>query len=107
MRAARVDQNQSEIVDALRRVGCSVQDLHEVGQGCPDLLVGVPSYYTMIDPENGERFMVNASHNILLEVKSAHGKLNEREAAWHADWRGQVCIVRSVDEALAAVGILP
>ena len=40
MSAARVDANQPEIVKALRGVGATVQHLHKVGQGCPDLMVG-------------------------------------------------------------------
>ena len=39
-RAARVDRNQAEIVVALRAGGASVQPLHAVGKGVPDLLVG-------------------------------------------------------------------
>ena len=38
-RAARVDDNQGQIVDALRRVGCSVWSLAGVGKGFPDLAV--------------------------------------------------------------------
>jgi hypothetical protein len=40
MRAARVDANQKKIVAALRGYGCAVQHLHEVGRGCPDLVIG-------------------------------------------------------------------
>jgi hypothetical protein len=40
MRAARVDKNQADIVKALRGYGCAVQHLHEVGRGCPDLVIG-------------------------------------------------------------------
>ena len=40
--APRVDRNHSEIVDALRQAGASVQSLVKVGDGCPDLLVGAP-----------------------------------------------------------------
>ena len=40
-RAARVDRNHSEIVEALRRVGASVQPLHGVHDGVPDLLRGL------------------------------------------------------------------
>ena len=41
MRAKRVDQNQKDVVKALRDSGAYVFHLHEVGQGCPDLLVGI------------------------------------------------------------------
>jgi hypothetical protein len=88
-RAARVDSNQSEIVAALRAVGVSVQPLHTVGKGCPDLLCGV------------------RGTNLLLEIKDGNKppsarKLTPDEAAWHESWRGQVAIVESVDEAIAA-----
>ena len=34
-RAAKVDANQPEIVQALRKAGCFVQPLHTVGQASP------------------------------------------------------------------------
>jgi hypothetical protein len=81
-RAAKVDANQPEIVAALRAAGLSVAPLHFVGRGFPDLLVG--SY--------GE--------NILLELKTAKGKLTPDEAKWHEQWRGQVAIARTIADAL-------
>ena len=81
----RVDANQSEIVTALRQAGCSVQDLHEVGHGCGDILVG----------RNGI--------NYVLEIKAPGGKLNEREREWHSTWRGQVAVVHSAEEALKII----
>ena len=36
----RVDMNQPEIVADLRGIGATVQHLHMVGKGCPDILVG-------------------------------------------------------------------
>lgn len=82
MTGKRVDANQGEIVDALRAVGASVQDLHELGRGVPDLLVGWRGV------------------NVLMEVKAQGGALNDRETRWHSEWRGQVAVVRSVEEAL-------
>jgi len=84
-RNARVDANQKEIVDALREVGASVQHLHMVGRGCPDILVGW------------------AGNNFLLEIKQDKGKLTEDEKNWHAEWNGQVAVVRNFTEALAAL----
>ena len=83
----RVDANQAEIVAALRKAGCSVQDLHEVGRGCPDIVAGL------------------GSANYLLEVKTPRGKLTDDEADWHLRWRGQVAVVRSPEAALRAVGL--
>ncbi len=92
MRAARVDANQAEIVDALRKVGCTVQPLHAVGQGVPDLLVGY------------------RGNNVLIEVKDGSKppsarKLTPDQVNWHGDWRGQVVVVQNVKEAFEAVGI--
>jgi hypothetical protein len=91
--AARVDENQKEITRALRLVGASVQTLHRVGQGCPDLLVGY------------------RCHNYLFELKNPDAppnkqRLTECESKWHVDWRGRVEVVRSVDEVLRAIGAI-
>lgn len=89
-RAAKVDRNQAEIVGYLRQLGASVQPLHSVGQGCPDLLVGW---------QGG---------NYLLEVKDGEAppsgrKLTPDQVAWHAEWRGQVLTVKNADEARRAL----
>ena len=87
--AKRVDGNHAEIVRALRQVGCSILDLSPIGHGCPDLLAG------------------RAGRLYLLEVKNPQGRnrVNEQQQAWHAGWPGLVAVVRSVDEALRAVGV--
>ena len=85
-RAARIDNNQIEIVAVLRGVGAIVTPTHQIGHGFPDLVVGY------------------RGQNYLLEVKEPHGRLTADEATWHDCWRGQVRIVRSVDEALKAIG---
>jgi hypothetical protein len=87
-RAAKVDASQSAIVNALRNVGCSVQSLAQLGDGAPDLLVG------------------RHGRNYLLEVKTGAkaSQLNATQAQWHRLWRGSVYVVRTPEEALAAVG---
>lgn len=90
--ASAVDANQSEIVAMLRAAGCSVQPLHRVGQGCPDLLVG------------------HQGRNLLFEVKDGQKpasarKLTKAEAEWHETWSGHVVTVSSVRDALEAIGI--
>lgn len=86
-RAARVDANQREITAALRKVGATVQLLHTIGAGCPDLLVGY------------------RGRNWLLEVKTKDGKLTLAEENWMWCWRGHYAEVRTVDEALLAIKI--
>jgi Holliday junction resolvase len=92
-RAAKVDENQAEIVAALRQVGCFVEPLHAVGGGVPDLLVG----------RNGETF--------LIEVKDGNKppsarKKTDAQVIWHDAWRGKpVAVVCNIREALDAIGV--
>jgi len=90
-RAARIDGNHAEIVNALRHVGCSVHSTAGMHAGFPDLVVGV------------------AGRNLLVEVKDGSlppsaRKLSPLEEAWHAEWRGEVHVITSIDDALALVG---
>ena len=86
----RTDSNQKSIVAALRKHGCTVQTLHEVGDGCPDLLCGIDGM------------------NILLECKDgtkppSKRKLTPEQVARHGKWYGQVDVVTSPVEAIRAV----
>jgi hypothetical protein len=81
----KVDQNQPEIVAALRQVGAAVLDIHEVGHGAPDLVVWYRGLH-------------------LLELKTKTGKLTPDEREWHTRWPGPIHIVRDYREALRAVG---
>lgn len=92
MRAAKVDRNQAEIVGALRAVGASVQPLHRVGEGCPDLLVGFRGRNLLIEVKDGE-------------LRPSARTLNPRQERWHEDWRGEAVTVATVDEALSAIGV--
>lgn len=93
-RAARTDANQAEIVSDLRKVGCSVQPLHAVGQGCPDLLVGYGLSNHLLEVKDGNK------------PPSARKKTPAQEK-WHDAWRGRVFTVKSTEEALKAMGIWP
>ena len=89
-RAARIDENQPEIVKALRDIYCKVEILSTVGQGVPDLLVG------------------DRGVNYLLEVKDGNKspsrrKLTDDEQTWHDEWRGQVTVVNSAEEAVSFI----
>ena len=86
--AARVDINQAAIVKALRQCGVSVQSMAQIGKGCPDLLVG------------------HHNKNWAIEVKGAKGKLTPDQLEWIQAWRGEVHIVRTVDDALRLVGVI-
>lgn len=103
-RAARVDENQSEIVAALRYAGASVLLLHQVGGGCPDILVGLS--------RECQRCGLESTYNYLVEIKDGEKvlskqKLTPDEQEFFDNWRGQVEVARSIDEALRIVGRLP
>jgi len=83
-RIRKVDANQGEIVDALRRTGYSVEIISDVGRGVPDLLVGRDGY------------------NMLIEVKSGDAGLTDDEQARASAWRGQYSVVRSPEHAILA-----
>lgn len=82
---SRVDENQYDIVSALRSAGAMVEHLHNVGGGCPDLLVGF------------------RGRNYLLEIKTGRGKLSRIQKDWYLLWKGQVVVVRDSIEALSVI----
>ena len=97
-RPATKDETHVAIVAALVAAGCSVIELHAVGGGCPDVLVGCRGY------------------NYLLEIKTPgwetrsmgklKAKVHARQAAVRAGWRGwPIDVVESVAQAFAAVGL--
>jgi len=88
-RAARVDSNQWNIVDALRKAGAKVTLLHQVGGGCPDVLVTrKDKSFALLEIKDGEK------------PPSAR-KLTPDEQAWHDAHEGSpVYVITSVDDAL-------
>ena len=86
-RASRVDRNQPEIVDGLRKFGATVKILSAVGDGCPDILVGY----------NGK--------NYLMEIKDCQKppskrRLTDDQKKWHGKWKGQKCVVETIAKAV-------
>ena len=92
-RISRVDANQRQVVAALRGAGASVQLLHAVGEGCPDLLVGYRGGNFLIEVKDGQK------------PPSAQ-KLTPQQEIWHRDWRGHRVVVNSPEAALAAIGVI-
>jgi hypothetical protein len=90
--AAKIDRNQPEIVEALRRAGCSVQILSAVGKGCVDLLVGKGGINYCLEVKDGD-------------LPPSRKQLTSDEQKWRDDWQGQAAVVESIEEALAAVGM--
>jgi hypothetical protein len=93
MRAARIDANQPQIIAALRKLGVSVQPLHTVGGGVPDLLCGWRGVNVLIEVKDG--------------AKPASARaLTADQVTWHRDWRGKVHVVKDVGEALTVLAAL-
>lgn len=90
-RAARKDRNHNEIVEALKSIGATVQDLSPVGGGCPDILVGYRNNNYLLEIKDGEK-------------APSDRKLTKPQVEWHQLWQGAACVVKTVDEAIAAVG---
>jgi hypothetical protein len=86
-RKTRPDSNQPEIVEALLRCGCEVEDMTRVGGGFTDLVV----YRRATD------------RLVLMEIKTASGKVRKSQEDFAK--RFPVVVVRTVAEALEAVGI--
>lgn len=86
-RAAKVDTNQTEIVNTLRQLGCSVVITSTIGKGFPDLVVGV------------------AGQTWLIEVKTAKGQYTPDQLAFISTWKGNYHTLRTKDDCVAFVNI--
>lgn len=82
----RTDNNQAELIKALRRVGLEVLLLYRQGEGCPDALVSEPYGAT--------------SRCWLLEIKNHGGKRTEAQDKFLARWRGVPVITAETPEAV-------
>lgn len=86
--AARRDKNETDIVKALRDVpGLSVVPLS--AKDVPDLLIGYQD------------------KNFLIELKNKKGlnKLQEGQAEFLENWKGQVAVAHSLEDILDILGI--
>lgn len=92
-RAARIDTNQPEIVQALRAIGASVAPTHMIGRGFPDIVVGFRGLNFLIEIKDGSK-------------PPSKRQLTPDEQEWHEAWQGKVVVVETVDEAYEAIGAL-
>jgi len=93
-RRARVDDNQPAIVAAFRIHGFTVQHLHTIGGGCPDLLVGRSGINWIVEVKDGAK-------------PPSKRKLTPDERVWHDAWGGKVHVVESVDDVEQMARWLP
>ena len=76
------------MVDAFRRLGCSVLSLAALGKGVPDLLVAVQGI------------------TWLVEIKSGKGKENSIQLEWAESWQGARAVVRDTQGAETVVKLM-
>lgn len=82
MRAHNTDKNQAHIVKLLRQAHFSVQSLHRVGEGCPDLVIAF----------GGRTWMV--------EIKQPGEELRANQVLWHQKWRGEILVLRGQEDVV-------
>ena len=93
-RAAKIDANQQQVVEAMRSMGATVHSLAALGGGCPDLLVGY----------NGR--------TVLMEVKDGNKppsqtRLTADQLKWHKSWTGStLAIVYGPEAAIKLLKVL-
>ena len=86
-RMHKVDTNQPEIVADLRKIGASVHSTAMVGNGFPDIVVGM------------------FGKNWLFEIKDpgkppSARKLTDKEKTFHALWQGDVSVIYTTEDAV-------
>ena len=91
---AKVDDNQAEIVDALRAVGASVAVTSAQHKGFPDLVVGYMGKTFLLEVKDGSK------------PPSAR-RLTSDQERFFADWQGHCAVVCNAEEALAEIGHSP
>ena len=82
-RAAKIDDNQPDIIRALKAVGVSVE------------IIGKPVDLLVYNPRTKE--------TSLLECKALDGRYTKDQVEFMARWPGPVHVARSAEEAVAAV----
>ena len=86
-RAARVDANQTQVVEALRACGAYVRIVTQ-GDGLPDLLVAYRGYTILMEVKDGRK-------------PPSERKLTPAEEKFFKEWTGgMLAKVESVEDAL-------
>jgi hypothetical protein len=85
--AARADENQPAIVDALRKAGATVTPIHTLGKGVSDLLVSFRQRWLVLEVKNPTK-------------PKRDRELTEDEKTWIGKQRAPVYIVFTPEDAL-------
>lgn len=85
-RAARVDDNQSEIVKAFRDLGWYVLIISQL-KNCCDIIVSKNSRTIAIEIKDGKK-------------PPSQRKLSEGEEKFKAEWQGEYALITSIEDIL-------
>lgn len=88
--AAKVDENQPDIVEACRKAGASVAHLHTCGRGIPDLLIGWHDINLLFEVKDGSK-------------EPSKRKLTKEQIKFHNNWKGRIYVIESVEDAVVAL----
>ncbi len=91
-RAAKIDDNQKEIVKTFRAYGCSVKSLAAVGEGFPDLCIGYMGKNWLVEVKDGSK-------------PPSKRALTPQQQMVHAMWDGTIYIVESVEDVMQLVAL--
>ncbi len=91
-RAAMIDANQPEIVDAFRKLGCSVLIISQLKNCC-------------------DAFIAKGGVTVAVEIKDgtlppSKRKLTDGEREFRESWRGHYAVVESIDDVTNLVKVL-
>lgn len=93
MRAKKIDANQNEIVNALRKIpGVKVAITSALGDGFVDIVVGYQKQNYLIELKDGNK-------------PPSDRKLTPDEVKFHEGWTGQVGVAQNIDEVLTIIGL--
>lgn len=78
---------------------------HQLDANHKAVRAGLEAAGATVDPKcPGDLLVGFRGVNYLLEVKTAKGKLRPSQERFKARWKGQYAVVRTMDEALKAIG---
>ena len=87
---ARVDANQKEIVQELRKRGISVLHTHQLGRGAPDIIVGYMNSNYLIELKDGNK-------------SKSQQRLTKDELDFSLKWRGSYAVCNSLEQILLLI----
>ena len=91
-RAAKVDANQPEIVAAFRKLGCSVLIISQL-KNCCDVFISKGGVTVAVEIKDGT-------------LPPSKRKLTEGEERFSREWKGDYCVVESIQDAVDLVRVM-